>query len=55
MKYKRENHAYIQLDSFYNTTYELIIYSTNNCKIIQKEKIFEKLDSLDNKYRKRLL
>ena len=53
--YKHENHAYIQLDSFFDNVYELIICSKINYKIIQVDKIFEKLDSLENKYRKRLL
>ena len=53
--YKHENHAYIRLDSFFDNVYELIICSKINYKIIQVGKIFEKLDSLENKYRKRLL
>ena len=53
--YKGENHAYVQLDSFYRTVFELIIQSKSKHEITQLKKKFEKLDSLGNKFRQRLL
>ena len=52
--YKGENHAYIQLDYFFRTVFELIIQSNSKHSITQLNKRFEKLDSLGNKYRERL-
>ena len=51
---KGENKAYIGLDAFFRTVYQLIILSKENYQITQAHKKFEKLDSLGNKYRKRL-
>ena len=53
--YKGENHAYIQLDYFFRTVLELIIQSNSNHEITQLQQRFEKLDSLGNKFRQRLL
>ena len=52
--YKGENRVYIQLDYLFKTVYELIIKSAEKYKITQIKKDFIKLDSLGNKYRKRL-
>lgn len=51
---KGENKAYIGLDAFFRTVYQLIIQSKENHQITQAHTKFEKLDSLGNKYRKRL-
>ena len=53
--YKGLNQAYIQLDYFFRKVYEIIIYSEINHKIIYLGKELNKLDSLGNKYRKRIL
>lgn len=52
--YKGENKVYIQLDYLFKTVFELIIKSHDKYKITQINKDFTKLDSLGNKYRKRL-
>lgn len=51
---KGENRAYIGLDSFDYTVYQLIIYDDLKHSIKQGNIIFDKLDTLGNKYRKRL-
>ena len=53
--YKGLNQAYIQLDYFFRKVYEIIIYSEINHKIMYLGKELNKLDSLGNKYRKRIL
>ena len=51
---KGENRAYIGLDTFYKTVFQLIIYDGLKHSIKQGNIIFDKLDTLGNKYRKRL-
>jgi len=53
--YKSDNHVYIQTDYLFKTVFELILQIKDDIKIEQaKQIIFIKLDSFDNKYRKRL-
>ena len=52
--YKGENEAYIQLDYLFRTVFELIMYGNKTYDISICKKKIEKLDSLGNKYRKRL-
>ena len=53
--YKSDNHVYIQTDYIFETVFELILKVKDDIKISQaKQIIFTKLDSFDNKYRKRL-
>ena len=53
--YKGKNQAYIQLDYLFKTVFELIIYSEKEYEIKSLGKRLNKLDSLGNKYRKRLI
>lgn len=52
--YKSDNHVYIQTDYLFKTVFELILKVKDDIKISQAKQIFTKLDSFDNKYRKRL-
>ena len=52
--YKGENEAYIQLDYLFRTVFELIMYGNKAYDISIFKKKLEKLDSMGNKYRKRL-
>lgn len=52
--YKSDNHLYIQTDYLFKTVFELILEVKDDIKISQAKQIFTKLDSFDNKYRKRL-
>ena len=51
---KEKIELYIQLDCLFKTEYELIIKNAQKYKITQIKKDFITLDSLDNKYLKRL-
>ena len=53
--YYGENKAYIQLDKLVNKTYEIILRSIENLKIVGIDNEFTELDSIENTDRKRLV
>ena len=52
--YKGKNEAYIQLDYFFKTVFELIMYGNKTYNISLCKNKLEKLDTMENKYRQRL-
>ena len=53
--YYGKNCAYVQLDDLYNNSYEIIMRTTDNPHISYDDMIFNQLDTIENKDKKRLV
>ena len=53
--YYGKNCAYVQLDDLYNNSYEIILRTKDNPHISYDDMIFNQLDTIENKDKKRLV